>query len=230
MTEDHMDYTEQNEVPAIPSFFTRVGMVFFSPGNLFQALAKRPVWFPMAAFGGLVAGAAMLLIPAEAWTEMFSGAGPDGQQVEIPAFLSDFMVYFSALLGFVGSIVYVLFASLMTYVVFVFIRRDNATFSQHLAINSHVAIIGALANWVMVWPRMQSLDPQRSIRVGIFFGFLPEGYLRNVLESLDIFQLWMAVVAGLGLSLLDPRRRWGPTAAILVGITVGFALLTGLFG
>jgi len=229
MREDYMEL-DQNEVPAIPSFFARVGMVFFSPGDLFRALAKRPVWFPMAAFGGLVSGAAMLLIPAEAWTELFSGAaGPDGQQVEMPAIVSQLASYLTAVLAVVGSILYVLVASLITYVVFVFIRRDKAKFSQHLAVNSHVAIISAIADWVMLWPRMQSLDPSRSITVGTFFQFLPEGYLRSVLENLDIFQLWMAVVAGLGLSLLDSRRRWGPTAAILVGVTVGFALLMGLF-
>lgn len=67
------------------------------------------------------------------------------------------------------------------------------------------------------------------VSVGTFMPFVPEGYLASVLGGMDLFSVWVAVVAGLGLSLLDERRRWAPTAAITVALmVVAPAMLTAL--
>ena len=65
--------------------------------------------------------------------------------------------------------------------------------------------------------------------MGSFFGFLPDGYVSDVLAGLDLFSLWSCIVAGIGLAAIDPRRSAKSTAIILIGILLAFAMIRALF-
>lgn len=228
-----IDQQSQDDAPQLPNFFVRVAMVLFQPAALFQALAARPAWFPMLAFVSLAIGAAMLFLPGEVWLEMMRQGSPEGAEAmgDIGASV---MKFFVALASTAGPFLFTLFFAGVTYVALVFVRGDEATFRQHLSILAHSQIIGTLGTWFMLPFKSQKMDPTFSFSVGTFMPFLPESYLTSVLGAMDIFGVWTAVVAGLGLSLLDSRRRWAPTAVVTVVVMVVIpamlAALTTLFG
>ena len=113
--------------------------------------------------------------------------------------------------------------SVLSYVIFVFIRGDRSTFKQHLCVMSHAGVISALGALATV--PLRTVNAQDTLSLGDLTPFL-DGYVSAVLNGVDLFVLWATIVAGLGLSLIDPRRRWAPTAAVLVVIL----LLTAMIG
>ncbi len=219
--------TQRSDPPPLPAFPKRFWMILFQTESLFKALAVRPVWFSMLAFTALLSGITMFLIPAEAWEEMLRTNMPAGQGNPMAA---DWIPLFSAFGAMVTMLVGAVVLSCITYVIFVFFRGDEATFKQHLSVISHSGIIMMLGAIALLPFRIASLDPQFSFSVGTFLSFLPEGgYLHNVLMSLDLFSIWAAVIAGLGISVLDQRRRWAPTATVLIGLVVVVSLVVGIF-
>lgn len=214
--------------PARPNFFKRLGMVIVKPGELFEALARNPAWFPMALFSGLVVAVSMAVVPAEAFYETVT-ANMQPEQVaemrDLPlVWLKWPWVAVVLLVAPIGSVV----LSVLSYVVFVFLRRDRATFKQHLCVMAHAGIITAVGSLLVTPVRIATMNVQENLAIGDLTPFL-DGYLYNVLNLLDLFALWATVVAGLGLSVIDPRRRWGPTAGILVLIYLVVVMVGAVF-
>ncbi len=225
---DAADVPGTEEPPPRPNFFKRLWMVLAKPGELFEALAANPAWFPMAAFSGLVIGVSMAVLPAEAFYETATANMPPEQVAEmreVPL----------ALIKWPWAAAFVLFApigpvflSLVSYVIFVFMRGDRATFKQHLCVMAHAGIITAIGSLLIAPIRIATMNVQENLALGDLTPFL-DGYLYNVLNLLDLFALWATVVAGLGLSVIDPRRRWAPTAAVLLLIFLVLVLVGALF-
>ena len=222
------DAPGNDEPPPRPNFFKRVWMVFAQPADLFRALAANPAWFPMAAFVALVAAVGMAVIPAEAFYETFTATMPPEQVAEmrdVPLFWIKWpWVVGIMLLGPVGPV----FLSLVSYVIFVFMRGDKATFKQHLCVMAHAGIITAIGSLLVAPIKIATMNVQETLALGDLTPFL-DGYLYNVLSLLDLFALWATVVAGLGLSVIDPRRRWGPTAAVLVLVYLVLVMVGAVF-
>ncbi len=214
--------------PPRPDFFKRIWMVLFQPAELFQALSANPAWFPMAAFVALVAAASMAVIPAEAFYETIAASMPPEQLSELRDvslfWLKWPWVVAVAAIAPVGTVV----LSLLSYAIFVFLRGDRATFRQHLCVMAHAGVITALGSVLLTPLRMGTGNVQESLAVGDLTPFL-DGYLYNVLSLLDLFAIWATVVAGLGLSVIDPRRRWGPTAATLLLVFLVLVMGGALF-
>lgn len=215
----------------LPSLPVRMAQVFFSPGQLFLALQKRPVWFWAAALTAAIAALTIWFIPDEAWTNMFREQLLDsGRMTEdaLPEPGTGFRIA-----GMVGTLVSVFLINLIiacfTFGVFVFLFGDQGTFKQHLSVVSHAGFATLLGAVVALPLRISLLDPQLTLSVGTLFPFLPDGYFYNVLQSLDLFALWAAVLTALGVSLLDSRRSWGSAASVTVGMAVVFALTVGYF-
>lgn len=175
----------------------------------------------------LAIGAAMLFLPGEVWLEMMQQGSPEAAEA-MGGIGATVMKFFAALASTAGAFTFTLFIAGVTYVALVFVRGDEANFRQHLSILAHSGIISALGFWFMLPFKSRALDMRLSFSVGTFMPFLPEGYLASVLGAMDIFSVWTAVVAGLGLSLLD-ARRWAPTAVVTVVVMVLIpAMLTAL--
>ena len=217
-----------DEPPPRPSFFSRLWMVFAQPADLFRALAANPAWFPMAAFVSVVVGLSMALIPAEAFYETIAANMPPEQLAEmrdVPMALIKWpwvVVATGAVL--IGPVI----LSLVSYVIFVFMRGDRATFRQHLCVMTHAGIITAFGSLLVVPIRISTMNVQEVLAVGDLVPFL-DGYVSKALNLLDLFALWATVVAGLGLAVIDPRRRWGTTAAVLVLILLALVMIGALF-
>lgn len=216
------------EPPPRPAFVKRLWMVFVQPGDLFGQLALNPAWYPMAAFVAIVAALSMWFLPAEAFEAVMQARIPPDQAAEMPDIPAN-VIRLTTVGGIaVVTFLFPLVLSLITYVIFVFIRGDDATFKQHLCVVSHVGVITAVGSLFMMPLRMRSLDIEQILSVGTFFPFLPDGFLLNMLTGIDLFALWGSVVAGLGLSVIS-RKNWGSTASILVALLVVVAIIRAFF-
>ena len=218
-----------DEPPPRPAFVKRLWMVLVRPEELFMALAANPAWFPMAAFTAVVVGISLALTPAEVFYGLFAEQATSPEQLEALQEAPMILYKLPAVVFGAGlMIVLPVIVSLVTSVLFIFMRGDRATFRQHLCVISHGGVILALGALLVTPLRIRSRNIEEMFAVGDFFPFL-DGFLYNVLNGLDLFTLWGCVVAGLGLSLLDERRRWGPTAAVLVAIMVILAVIRAFF-
>lgn len=221
--------TGAGEPPPRPPFFKRLWMILFQPGDLFRALADNPAWFPMAAFAAAIAGVAMILTPAEAFYETVVAQMPADQEAEISGTSMMFYKWMWVVLGPGAMLAMPVVLSLISYVIFVFMRGDRATLRQHLCVMSHAGVISALGALLVTPLRARNLDVQASLALGDFVPFL-DGFAVKVLDGMDLFAIWGTVVAGLGLSLLDERRAWAPTAAILIGLLTAVAFIGAFIG
>ena len=216
------------EPPPRPAFVKRLWMVFVQPGDLFGQLALNPAWYPMAAFVAIVVGLSLWFLPAEAFEAVMQARIPPDQAAGMPQ-ISPEVIRWTGVGGIaVITFLFPLVLSLISYVIFVFIRGDEATFKQHLCVMSHVGVITAVGSLFMMPLRMRSLDIEQILSVGTFFPFLPDGFLLNMLTGIDLFALWGSVVAGLGLSVIS-RKSWGSTASILVALLVVVAIIRAFF-
>lgn len=217
-----------DEPPPRPAFFRRLWMVFVQPGELFAALVQNPAWFPVAALVALVVGGSLWLLPMEAFDSILANV-PADQREQMPELPPAFFRVMTTGGATVVAFLFPVFISLVTYVIFVFIRGDRATYRQHLCVNAHTGVIAALGALFTLPLRMRNLDIEQRLSVGSFFGFLPDGYVSDVLAGLDLFSLWSCIVAGIGLAAIDPRRSARSTAIILAGILLAFAMISALF-
>ena len=220
---------DKEELPPRPAFLNRLWMVFVQPGDLFRQLALNPAWYPMAAFVAIVVALSMWFIPVEAYDALMQARIPPEQAAEMPEIPPEF-IRLTTIGGIaVVSFLFPLLLSLISYVIFVFIRGDDASFKQHLSVMSHVGVITAVGSLFVMPLRMRSLDIEQVLSVGTFFQFLPDGFLLNMLSRIDLFGLWACVVAGIGLSVIASRQKWGGTASILVALLVVVAIVQALF-
>lgn len=215
----------------LPYLPARVLQMLFTPGALFQALKAQPVWFWIMLTMSLLSGLSVWFIPDEAWTNLFREQMLETGRIteaELPPVGTGFRIL-SAAGACVSIFVIQILLACFTFGVFVFLLGDEGTFKQHLAVVAHAGVVPTLGAFFSLPLRISQLDPQLTLSVGTLFFFVPDGYLLGVLQSLDLFALWAAVLTGLGISILDPERRWFSGASVLVGLTVVFALVVGYF-
>lgn len=219
--------------PPRPPFFHRLWMVFVKPGDMFGALSLNPAWFPIAVVTALIGAGAMWMIPAELFLDVAIDRVPPDQAEEMAAQFEQVppIVFKASAVGGVAlfSLIFPVVLGAITYVLFVFIRGDKATYRQHICVVAHTGIITAVGAALNAFVQSRSGDLTRTLAVGTFFPFLPDGYFTEFLLALDLFQLWAAVVAGIGLAAADPGQKTGSTAGVLIGMVVVVALIRAAF-
>ena len=221
------------ELPPRPPFFNRLWMVFVQPGRLFTDLALNPAWFPVVLLVGAITAAVMWFTPEELFRQAALSGVSGEQAAEIAEGMAQVppIVIKSGAVGvaFLGSLLFPIILSVITYVIFVFIRGDEARFKQHLCVVGHAGVISALG--VIINGVVNNLGGrlEETLSVGTFFPFLPDGYFTEFLLALDLFQLWGAAVVGIGLATIDPRRSAGSTTAILLALVVVVGLIRAAF-
>ena len=219
--------------PPRPPFFHRLWMVFVQPGDMFRALSLNPAWFPMAVVAALIGAGAMWVIPPELFLDAAIDRVPPDQAEELATQFEQVptIVYKASAVGGVAlvSLIFPVILSAVTYVIFVFIRGDNSTYRQHICVVAHTGIITGVGTALNAFVQLRSGDLTQTLAVGTFFPFLPDGYFIDFLLALDLFQLWAAVVAGIGLAVADPRQKTGSTAGVLIGMVVVIALIIAAF-
>ena len=129
----------------------------------------------------------------------------------------------------VAFIVMAFIGAAITTFIFSFVLGDEGTYKQYLAVGVHAAVIPTLAAVLLSPMRIAAENPQLTINLGTFLVFLPEGYVSNVFQAMDVTQIWAALVTALGIHAIDRRRSFGSAAAIQLGLVVVVALIGGWF-
>lgn len=215
----------------LPSLPARALQVLVSPGELFEKLKVQPVWFWMMLLTAVASGLSVWFIPDEAWTAFFREQALEQGRLDpsqMPEVGAPFRI-FGSLAASVSLFLLALVLSAFTFGVFVFLLGDEGTYKQHLAVVAHASVVPAIGAFATLPLRISQLDPQLTLSVGTLLPFVPDGYFFNVLQSLDLFALGAAVLTGLGISVLDPRRTWASGASVMVGLTVVFATVVAAF-
>ena len=211
-------------VPVLPK---RLWMVFFQPGDLFRGLATHPVpvWFVTALLGAVMVALSIVLIP----TELFLDAAPSQMSPEGAAASGDVSPWLFKLSTVIGGplvvLVMLFVLSAVTYVTFVVLRGDRATYRHHLSVLAHSALIGAVGALATTPLKIASGDVQETLSLADLVGFLPipDGFFLALLNAMELFGIWGALIAGFGLSIVGNRPRWGGTVAVMMVLLVVFA-------
>lgn len=208
-------------VPALPK---RLWMVYFQPGDLFRGLAAHPVWFVTALLGAFIVTLAIVLIP----TELFLDAAISQMSPEEAAAVRDLPPWLFKIQGVIAGpfmLAMLFIVSAVTYVIFVVIRGDRATYRHHLSVLAHGALIGAVGALATTPLRIARGDVRETLSLADLVGFLPipDGFLLTLLNAVELFGIWGALVAGFGLSIVGNRPGWGGSVAVMMVLLLVFA-------
>jgi hypothetical protein len=214
---------------ATPPLATRVGQTFAAPSRLFAGFHDGSPWLGVLAISTLVAMVAAATLPAEYFlAEMVDPVTRLGKPVEITSSPADIVRWgrYRQVLSALAMHPLVAFgmAGLLT-LVFTAIGRGRATFRQYLAVSSHALLITALGAVVGIAMRIVTADPDAAPTVGRLLSLVAPAAARNAfLSSLNVFSLWMLLVLGVAVAVLEGRPSWVRPAAALLG---GYMLLAG---
>jgi hypothetical protein len=225
---------ESNAAPSVPSLPVRLFKVFVSPGELFEGLRHKPVWFGALAVGAVLVAVSMALIPMELWEEMLREQAMEqsmrtGQPVPDNFGATSNVVRIFSIIG--PLVTLFIWAFLLTSIVtfiFAFVLGDEGTYKQYLSVVSHGMFIGAVGGLLITPLRIMEQDIQLTLSLGTFFSF-GEGYFSRVMRMMDLFQLWASAVMAIGATKIYPRRGLKSALVVFLGLAVLMALLFGLF-
>ncbi|MCE2398852.1 MAG: YIP1 family protein [Gemmatimonadetes bacterium] len=208
-------------VPVLPK---RLWMVFFQPGDLFRGLAARPVWFVTALLGAFMVALSIVLLP----TDLFVDAALSQMSPEAAAAARDVPAWLFKAQGVIAGpfmLAMLFVVSAVTYVIFVVIRGDRTTYRHHLSVMAHGVLIGAVGALATTPLKIASGNVQETLSLADLVGFLPipDGFLLALLNAMELFGIWGALIAGFGLSIVGNRPKWGGTAAVMLVLVVVFA-------
>lgn len=214
----------------LPNLAVRVWELLVSPGRLFERLRERPAWIGAL---GLVVGVAVVstwLMPEEllrsaVTANMPADASPD--QVETAA-------GFARISGYVGSVIGppLTVAAVAGLLIFVFnvVLGGAARFRQLFSVTAHAMMLPTLGGLLVLPLMIESGDPQTALALHLLVPGLEEGFLYRFLHGLNVFGLWTAVLLGLAVDRLYPRRSFRASAAVVLGLYLATKVLWALLG
>lgn len=206
----------------MPSLPRRFLAVFFSPGELFERLAKEPVWVGALLLGAVLGALAAIAAPAELYEagmreQLLDAGRPVPDDLSAGATIARIFGSVAALI--VGPLIAAAMAGIVAFI-FLFGFGDQGSYRQHLAVVAHAFLVPAVSTLALVPLKIQAADMRLRLSVGTFLPFLEEGWLSLGLGWLDLFGLWAWVLVALGVSKIDPERSWGSAAGVILGIVV----------
>lgn len=215
----------------LPSFPKRVFQVFFSPGDLTEALAKKPAWGAALLLGMVLILAQTALIPAEVFdTMMRETLLQQGREMPANFAIGGTVMRVSALVGgTLGFAVMALLFAGVTTLIFAFILGDEGRFTQYLAVLAHAFLIPAVVGFVLLPLKISQENPQFTLNLGSFFFFIPKGYLLKVLTMLDLSSMWAWLVIAQGAHAIAPRRSFASATTVLMILFVALAMIFATF-
>lgn len=214
----------------------RVVATLSSPRALGALIRERPAWLDVLALSTAVAIASAAMLPAEGLVEgLQDPVNRRGAPVEItspPSEIVRWGRYLAMLSALVGHPLIAFVLAGLLALIFGVIARGRASFPEYLSLSSHALIIAGLGMLVAVVLQHLTGDPDAYPSLAAAAPFLRSGStVRDYLELINPFTLWMIVVLGLGVAALEPRlSRPVPTVVLLGGylvIAAGVAVWTG---
>jgi hypothetical protein len=219
--------------PALPNLAVRVFQVVVSPSRLFDGLRTQPRWLGALL---LVVGIALVtsfLIPSDIITEsvrqQMLRAQPDAAPEAIERGMAVARIFrFAGPLVFMPIIMVVISAVL--FLVYEMGMGGEAGFRSVLASTSHAFLIPSLGSLVTLPVVIKARNLQASLSLDLLApGFDQGSYAYRFLHGMGIFGVWGAIVLGLGMSRIYPKRSTGGSIALVLGLYVAFKAITAIF-
>lgn len=228
MTDADTEGLDDAPAPAeLPSLPRRLLMVIVSPVELFRILRERPVALGPLILGAVLVGAGAALIPIDVMEDAIRSQMLElGQDIEGGATTMARVTWVTSIFG--PLIFWPLMATVTAAVysaIFLFAFGWEGRFRQYFSLVAHAFLVVAVGTLLVAPLRALAGDPQLTLSVGSFFGFLPDGVLLQFLELLDLFNLWSYVLLGLGAAVIDGSRRLSAGVLISVGASLLVTLL-----
>ena len=205
----------------------RVIQTFFSPGRVMRDLSREPKTIGVLLLGGVLVGLANAAIPAEIWEQLVrSQLSAVGEEVPSDLATPVAIARWGASIGgmIFWPILGVLVASIYSLVFLAGLGYEGR-YSQYLSVTAHALMIGAVGAVALTPLRILTEDVQLTLTVGAFVPILEEGLLARFLGCLDLLNLWVAALIGLGASIIDGKRHAGASILFALGTSVLVALL-----
>ncbi len=223
---------DEDNGSALPPIWKRVIDLFFSPGQMFEALAEDPRWLGAVLLGAVVTFTSVILIPTELYELTMRAVLLERGQP-----LPDDTEQFARIQRTVGAVVAPVFWTIITLavaglstVVFAFVLGDKGRFRQYFAAVTHAFLIASFGGLLITPLRIAAEDPQLLMSIGnAFVGILPDGYFLNVLRGLDIFAIWANIVLAIAVTKIDRRRSFGSAFTVYMVLSLGFAMIAANF-
>ncbi len=223
---------EDSPLPSLP---VRLGQVFTSPGQLFDALARHP-----ASAGALLtvvgmAVASVLLLPEEVLRVAAERRSPPETSPEqIAGMVGTFRYIIAATVVVTVPIMTAVTAGLLL-LIYNFLLGGDATFRQLFSATAHALLIWGVGQLVGLGLVSAAGDPEATLSLHLLAPFAETGaFLHRFLQSVEVFGLWTAAVLGIAVSRIYRGRRPGAAVAVVVGLYVILqavgALVAGLAG
>jgi hypothetical protein len=210
-------------VPALP---VRALKVFYAPGQLFEALRRRPLWGAALILGAVLVAASIIFIPTEIWQEMFRQQMlRSGRQMPEGFQFGGFARVFGLVGGVLFWFVLALFLTAVITLIFHLMLGDEGKFVQYLSVVAHALLIPAIGGLLIVPIKIAQRDPQMTLNLSLFIPTDSTAFPIRVLRALDLFQIWAYLVMAVGIAKVDARRSWGTAAAFLLVVALAMAIL-----
>lgn len=215
----------------LPSLPVRFGQVFFSPGKLFDALKQNPVWLAPLLVVAAVSLAVTLAIPEELMREAITGQAPADtppEQIETMVTVGRWSGIAAAVLG-----PFLLAGILGGGLLFLYnvVLGGTGTFRQLFSASAHALFIPMVGGVVTTPLAISAGDLNTALALHLLVpGLGAETYMYRFLHGLNVFSLATAVVLGIAVSRIYPRRSAGSAALTLVGLYVAVKAVVAVFG
>lgn len=213
--------------PALPA---RAALVFAAPGRLFDELRGRPTWIGALLLVVALSLLGALLIPKEIYFDTFLSRAPAEAPAEAVRQQAEFFYGLRYLFAAVAPPA--LIAAIAGSLLFVFnvILGGEARFVQLFAATAHAFLIASVGGLITIPIIRATGDLQSALALNLLVPGLEEGFLYRLLHGMSVFGLWTAVVLGIAVSRLYPKRESGGAVGTVVGLYVAMQLMGALLG
>lgn len=222
---------------------SRLGKLFFSPGDLGEELRETAPW--AGAFGLLLAAivatqiAAFFLITDQMFVDFFKQMMVEQGATQLPP--DEALMQGAKLqkgIGIVAAPIVmsftVLFGSFVLWLMFSVVGGGKATFRNYMSAVVHALFI-SLAGGLLLFPLQLStgdLDMSLSFalvadRLG---GVESGGILSMILGQLEVFKLWSFAVLGILVAAANRWKGWVGPAGLIFFVYAAFAIGLQLIG
>lgn len=207
----------------------RLVQVFAAPAALFDRLRERPVWLDVLILLVVVSVVSNFLVPEEAIRAMLESRMPPDADPEQLDQMVAFSRVWGRVLAFVGTPIMIAIVAGFAILVFNVLLGGEATYRQLFSATTHTFVIytaGALLALALSAARGELVTPSLDLLVP----GLSEGYLFRLLRGVNLFSLWSAIVLGIAVSRIYPKRSAGAAAAVFLGTYVVIVALFAVPG
>lgn len=213
------------EEARVPNLLTRIGQVFFSPGQLFDALKQRPVWLDALLVVIALYVVMGLLMPESVIVELMQLQS--GQQELTPEQMA-IPIAIWRYTQWLGVIFSVLVTAGFLILVYNVLLGGEARFRQLFSAACHAMILAAAGGIITAFLSRRSGEFE-TLGLNLLIPGLSEGFLSRFLQGMGVFSIWVAIVLGIAVSRIYPKRSPVVATGLLLVITAVFAALFAMF-